>query len=184
MTVVEETLFWHQEPDPDFWDDAASRCLAAIQKSVETDIPSGLIEMRRLLDQMINISEKGDFPQGTGYAEYWKTLGAVAWIASRKYINPEINARELLDVIISKQKDYGHDNILRFGRIGILVRIHDKIARLENLARRAAEPKNESLRDNYMDVINYCAIGMMVEVEWFQLELPSVAEEISTSSSN
>jgi hypothetical protein len=99
-------------------------------------------------------------------------------------VKPEINAQELLDVIISKQKDYGHDNILRFGRIGILVRIHDKIARLENLARRAAEPKNESLRDNYMDVINYCAIGMMVEVEWFQLELPSVAEESSSSSSN
>ena len=92
---------------------------------------------------------------------------------------------ELTNLLIRKQKDYGHDNINRFGRMGLLVRVHDKVARLENLTRRGLGPENESLRDNYMDVINYCAIGMMVEMGWFLLDLinsdsanyPTVAEE-------
>jgi hypothetical protein len=178
MTVVEENLFWYQGEEPETFEDASGRCLAAIfDKSDFFDI-CDLGTMRRLLDQMISSSEKNDFLTDTGYAEYWKTLGAVTQIYARNLILnsgfidvSEITARELLKVMVSKQRDYGHDNILRFGRIGLLVRVHDKIARLENLTRRGAGPENESLRDNYMDVINYCAIGMMVEMEWFQLEL-------------
>jgi hypothetical protein len=88
-------------------------------------------------------------------------------------VRPGAVVDELTSVLIKKQKDYGHDNINRFGRLGLLVRVHDKVARIENLMRRGTSPENESLRDNYMDVINYCAIGMMVEMDWFLLELAS-----------
>lgn len=104
----------------------------------------------------------------------WRILGAISFIAGQNAevfpggFNPVIDFSR---VLINKQHDYGSENIARFGRIGLLVRLHDKISRLINLLRRGVEPKNESLRDNYMDVINYCAIGMMLEREWFFLDL-------------
>ena len=73
--------------------------------------------------------------------------------------------------LVRKQHDYGHENIARFGRQGLLVRVHDKIARLKNLSRPDRDAKNEAIEDTYMDIIGYCAIGMMWERNWFLLEL-------------
>lgn len=179
MTVVEETLFWNEGPEPEYWDEAAYRCLMAISSAdIRISEIDGLIVMRKLLDHMIIISENNDLPPGTGFAEYWKTLGSAAIAASNsENIIPENFSSSLRDLLVSKQRDYGNDAISRFGRIGLLVRVHDKIARLENLAKRGSSPNHESVLDSYSDVINYCAIGMMVEAGWFQLELAPVAEE-------
>ena len=46
---------------------------------------------------------------------------------------PRVQAYELALVLAAKQADYGHNNILRYGKTGLSVRIHDKIARMENL---------------------------------------------------
>ena len=78
---------------------------------------------------------------------------------------------ELIDTLVRKQRDYGHDNIARFGAFGLAVRCHDKIARLENLVTRGLEPGNESIKDNLLDVAGYCAIGIMWAAETFLLEL-------------
>lgn len=177
MTVVEEKLFWNEGPEPELWDEAASRCLSAIfSHTVRPGEIDSLIIMRKLLDHMIVISETNDLPPGIAFAEYWKTLGSSTFAAAKK-MNSNYSADQLLDLLVSKQRDYGNDAISRFGRIGILVRVHDKISRLENLAKRSSNPNHESVRDSYMDVINYCAIGMMIEAGWFQLELPTVVEE-------
>ena len=187
MTVVEEILFWDQG-QPESWDEAAEKCLFGIYSYPSRNMDA-LIDMRSLLDGMINRVHSGQVLEQKEFANYWRMLGVAARDAARKQkiIDYDIDdyetvIKELADVLVKKQNDYGHDNISRFGRLGLLVRVHDKIARLENLARRGTSPKNESVRDNYMDVINYCAIGMMVEMDWFLLELLTVAEE--TPSSN
>ena len=77
-------------------------------------------------------------------------------------------------LVTRKQRDYGSDNIMRFGRLGLLVRVHDKIARLENLAARGTAPNNESVSDNYMDVIGYCVVAMIFERGWFTLPLQEI----------
>lgn len=182
MTVVEDKLFWDEGPEPEYWDEAAHRCLIAISSAdMRLSEIDGLTVLRKLLDHMIVISENNDLPPGTGFAEYWKTLGSATIAASRpensENIIPEEFSSSLRDLLVSKQRDYGNDAISRFGRIGLLVRVHDKIARLENLAKRGSGPNHESVQDSYADVINYCAIGMMVEAGWFQLGLAPVAEE-------
>jgi hypothetical protein len=76
--------------------------------------------------------------------------------------------------LVRKQRDYGHENIRRFGRQGLMVRMHDKVARLENLLSSSdggVKPNNESIEDNIMDVIGYAAIGMMWESRLFLLPL-------------
>lgn len=79
---------------------------------------------------------------------------------------------DITGTLIKKQSDYGHHNIARFGRRGLVVRTHDKIARLKNLhLARGGQAANESLTDTYTDIIGYSAIGMMWERGWFLLDL-------------
>jgi hypothetical protein len=68
----------------------------------------------------------------------------------------------LYETLISKQHDYGHENILFAGADGVLVRAHDKIARIKNLLGRGAHAENESLRDSWIDLAGYAVIAIML----------------------
>ena len=69
------------------------------------------------------------------------------------------------NLLISKHHDYGPLNIARSpgGPInGLRVRMWDKIARINNLVDSKVAPSNESLRDSFVDLLNYSAIALMV----------------------
>lgn len=82
--------------------------------------------------------------------------------------------RGLLDeagnLLLRKQLDYGPTNISNApgGPLnGLRVRMHDKIARINNLLDKNVDPQNESLRDSFIDLLNYSAIAIMVlEKKW------------------
>ena len=76
---------------------------------------------------------------------------------------------EVLDsagnILLSKHKDYGPTNISKSpgGPLnGLRVRMHDKTARINHLIDSGATPENESLRDSFLDLLNYSAIALMV----------------------
>ena len=76
---------------------------------------------------------------------------------------------EVLDdagnLLIKKHKDYGPTNISRSpgGPLnGLRVRMWDKTARINHLIDSGATPENESLRDSFIDLLNYSAIALMV----------------------
>jgi ABC-type branched-subunit amino acid transport system substrate-binding protein len=72
---------------------------------------------------------------------------------------------ELLDLLVTKQKDYGPDAINRApgGALnGVMVRIHDKYERLRHLTAVGIRPEHESIRDTYKDLANYAVIALMV----------------------
>ena len=86
--------------------------------------------------------------------------------------SPEFASQEVAALLIRKQADYGHENIARFGRIGLMVRMHDKVARLENLhGDISGTPNNESIEDNLLDLIGYSTIGKMWEDRTFMQPL-------------
>lgn len=69
------------------------------------------------------------------------------------------------NLLIQKHHDYGPKNIAQSpgGPLnGLRVRMWDKIARINNLLDSGVEPSNESLRDSFLDLLNYSAIAMMV----------------------
>jgi hypothetical protein len=69
------------------------------------------------------------------------------------------------NLLLSKHKDYGPTNISRSpgGPLnGLRVRMHDKTARINHLIDSGATPENESLRDSFVDLLNYSAIALMV----------------------
>ena len=74
------------------------------------------------------------------------------------------------DLLLRKQLDYGSTNISKApgGPLnGLRVRMHDKIARINNLIDKGVDPQNESLRDSFIDLLNYSAIAIMVlEGNW------------------
>jgi len=69
------------------------------------------------------------------------------------------------NLLLSKHKDYGPTNISRSpgGPLnGLRVRMHDKTARINHLIDSGATPEHESLRDSFIDLLNYSAIALMV----------------------
>lgn len=90
---------------------------------------------------------------------------------SSKEINAEFisNVWRVLDsagnLLIRKHHDYGPKNIALSpgGPLnGLRVRMWDKVARINNLIDSDVAPSNESLRDSFIDLLNYSAIAMMV----------------------
>lgn len=153
-----------------------------------------LINMRQTIDAMIAmfwdksteiVMLRDKMESSNIRREHWHALGskAVAYAQDLGVINgatPELEAGAMASLLCRKQHDYGHENIARFGFNGLLVRVHDKVARLENLINSDKSPENESIKDNLLDVIGYCCIGMMLEEGTFLLKLEpaTVAEEI------
>jgi hypothetical protein len=74
-------------------------------------------------------------------------------------------SRELTDLLLSKHRDYGPKNISQSpgGAVnGLRVRMHDKLARINNLIDSGASPEHESLEDSFKDMANYAIIGLLV----------------------
>jgi len=65
---------------------------------------------------------------------------------------------EIVDLLVRKNHDYGDDNLVKHGLLGIIVRLDDKLARLNNLYKK--ENKNgmvtdEKIEDTIKDIIGY-----------------------------
>ena len=73
--------------------------------------------------------------------------------------------KELTDLLLSKHRDYGPKNISLApgGAVnGLRVRMHDKLARINNLVDSGADPQHESIEDSFKDMANYAIIGLLV----------------------
>jgi hypothetical protein len=78
----------------------------------------------------------------------------------------DVILNELRSIMMKKQADYGPLNIaLAPGgpMNGLRVRMYDKLARLNNLADKAATPNFESVEDTLIDLANYAIIGLLVQ---------------------
>ena len=68
-------------------------------------------------------------------------------------------------LLLRKHNDYGPKNIADApgGAInGLRVRMHDKLARINNLVDSKKSPEHESLEDSFKDMANYAIIGLLV----------------------
>jgi len=70
--------------------------------------------------------------------------------------------KEGLELFRKKNQDYG-DAFANYGVIGVLVRMGDKISRLQSITSRGITLINsESLRDTLIDLHNYTAMAIML----------------------
>lgn len=160
------------------WEQAADD---AVSKIYETAIPSkdanvsSLIKfMRHRFDKtLVGIENYNYVPQSLLTVDgqgLWSFIGRHALnILTITGWRPDKN--EMIATLIRKQKDYGPENIARFGNIGLLIRMHDKIARLENIYSKCESDFNkaigvnavsdETIIDTLIDIMGYSAIALM-----------------------
>jgi hypothetical protein len=83
----------------------------------------------------------------------------------------ENNVQQFIDITTNmaktyaaKNHDYGNSfeqSCNKFGIIAAIVRMGDKMNRLESLAVKKAEVKNESIKDTLLDLANYAIMTVM-----------------------
>lgn len=162
------------------WDSAAHDALTLIFAASNIMGDADMGRLRTTLDKFIDQNMTRNKKRQTlpGMTEEnitaitWANIGAMAIkIAAAR--EEDFKIKEVHNTVVRKQKDYGPENIRRFGRGGLLIRMHDKVARLENLLNidGGGKPNNESIRDNLMDVVGYACVAIMWETETFLLPL-------------
>ena len=69
---------------------------------------------------------------------------------------------EALSLFIKKNADYG-DAFAKYGVVGVLMRIEDKLQRYMSITKNGVNLVNdEGLRDTLIDLHNYSAMAMML----------------------
>lgn len=70
---------------------------------------------------------------------------------------------KIRSLLISKHHDYGDENLLRHGLFGIIVRMSDKLARLENLHDKNEEMvEDEKISDTLQDLAGYAIQALVL----------------------
>jgi hypothetical protein len=70
--------------------------------------------------------------------------------------------REALELFTRKNADYG-DAFAKYGIIGVLMRIEDKIQRAMSITKNGVNLVNdEGIRDTLLDLHNYAAMALML----------------------
>mgnify|MGYP001494599965 FL=1 len=79
--------------------------------------------------------------------------------------------KEALELFKKKNQDYG-DAFANYGTIGVIVRMGDKIARLQSITQKSVSLVNtESLKDTLIDLHNYSAMAIMLLDEVEEIDL-------------
>lgn len=128
-----------------------------------------LENMRIIVDYMIerkiwNFEDSNDEQIANIVMQFWAHLSLLSILSSKKIdSNFDVNKYQKLinTTVVKKQRDYGPENIAKFGMNGLVIRIHDKVARLENLVAKDKTPTNESVQDTLLDIIGYSVIALM-----------------------
>jgi glutaredoxin 2 len=83
----------------------------------------------------------------------------------------ESNVKQFADILNSmlntyerKNHDYGNSfeqSLNKFGSVAGIVRLADKMNRLETLVKKEAKVKDESIKDTLLDMANYAVMTLM-----------------------
>jgi len=82
-----------------------------------------------------------------------------------KHIEKSVNDLLVKGVpfFMGKVDDYGTQDILDAGQMGVLARLKEKILRAENLIKRGTPASNEPLKDTFQDLMWYSMILLLLE---------------------
>jgi len=113
------------------------------------EIESYIVNKRSVKEMKMTMSDNSEFSE---------TLG--------------ITLNYLKELLEKKNRDYGSNNLLTFGDLGILVRLSDKLERLKNyvLRDRTFEIDDENLEDTLYDIAGYAIMWIVLRKEGYELD--------------
>lgn len=183
MTSNDFVLGAGTHTEPETWEDAATAAAFQVWLRFEPKPMSinALAVTSRFFDMIANEAFGHHHKHHTWLADRFGLLGARAlWGADLATTEVKQHLARVVELIAGKQHDYGHGNILRFGVDGIIVRLSDKLARLENLTKRYADlpmrAANEPIADTWDDIVGYSIIAVMLVNDTFELPLAADAD--------
>ena len=148
------------------WEQSASQWVMHVASFATEEIETNNAKLMRLCESAKKcLFDDDDLPVSL----LWTEIGIEAIQELR--LRGVCDSGEMCSLLVSKQHDYGHRNITAFGLRGVLVRLSDKIERLNNLKSKKSKAQNESLLDTLRDIVGYCVIALMLNDETFHLEL-------------
>jgi hypothetical protein len=139
------------------WENACYNELEAIAQETTTIDGQFMYYLMDEFGDAIHEQEKGD----TVAAERHLTKIAAYSIMHLQNIKMW-DTKKQVELMSNKHHDYGVNNINKFGKYGVLVRLSDKLCRLENLSKNGKSPRNESVTDTHLDIIGYVTIYRML----------------------
>lgn len=157
----------HEQRQHHNWQQAAAAAAGEISTEMVT-LDMTQTQLARLVDNTVLILADV-MRQGRSVEDRTQFIG-IAVTAVNGYLAATGDRDALATVVTTiagKQRDYGHDNIARFGVTGLVVRLSDKAARLINLLTRAQGrllthlPTNEPIADTWLDIAGYCVLALM-----------------------
>lgn len=86
-------------------------------------------------------------------------------VSTKLELDALTTVKECVEILVKKNQDYGPDNINNApgGALnGLNVRLYDKVSRLNNLLTNKKDPNYESIRDTFVDIVNYAIISILV----------------------
>ena len=83
--------------------------------------------------------------------------------------------KEAISLFKKKNKDYG-DAFATYGPIGVIIRMGDKISRLNSVTKNGIVMVNsESIRDTLIDLHNYAAMAvMLLDEKSLPIDIPQI----------
>lgn len=97
--------------------------------------------------------------------DIWVSLGSgtcelLGW---KKQPNPK-EFTDFYQLLVDKHKLYGAEPLVRWGSIGIMIRIDSKLHRYTNLIldHYPSNPNDESIQDTLLDILGYCVLGYIM----------------------
>jgi len=155
--------------EPTTWKEAAETASEIIFGCVRPHAKVSVAGLKEHHEKIIN--DFFESPTTDLLIARWSTLGSMA-IEYSIQDDSAISAKTLVTTLCKKQHDYGPNNILRFGQKGLMIRVWDKISRLDNLSTQDYAPEvDESKIDTLLDIAGYSTIGIMLRRGWFRLPL-------------
>jgi len=174
MTIVKQPI---KNNETITWEMAAYNSTEELYSDIKALDGYSINNLRETIDSYIDSRDylDSDGIRTQEHKNRWVLLSANALrIAKNLEITYLLTSSEILNTVIKKQKDYGHKNISKFGITGLVIRVHDKVARVENLMKKENYTNavgDETILDTLMDIIGYSIIAYMWLNNTFMYEL-------------
>ena len=126
------------------------------------------IEYQKLIDTIEGVLASSVFSQEMKHRLQVVKDGLIH-LGSRPKLNN--NVKQFMDITANmaktyaaKNHDYGNSfeqSLNKFGLLAAVVRIGDKMNRIESLSKKEAEVKDESIKDTLLDLASYSIMTLM-----------------------
>ena len=132
-------------------------------RTAPTDAQALIAAIQRR-DEMMAVLWRESHATQAHYSTYIWSVGSMAWrlTTSHRRINPDDLTEWLVEVLLSNQSAYGPQNLRRYGIAGIVIRMSDKVQRLQALHAHldTSYAFEEAYDDTLDDLLGYTVLGL------------------------